>query len=98
MIPLIREWKHRNDQDLQLSDKYDRDRGIGVAPGSRKDRDQALGAGSSSRIGLTAPVGGRRAEAREAGKRKGLEGAEDWRRGMFVKYISTHALTSPFSR
>ncbi|OJT11833.1 hypothetical protein TRAPUB_11628 [Trametes pubescens] len=67
-----------------LSDKYDRDRLAlsSVSTLRNKDRDAAphLTGTSTSRLGQAAGAG-RRAEGREASKRKPVESSDDWRRG-----------------
>lgn len=72
---------------MKLSDKYDRDRLALPMALRNKERETAphLVAGSASRVGSQpqAPAAGtRRAEAREAAKKKAGETSEDWRRGM----------------
>lgn len=71
----------------QLSDKYDRDRLAlsSVSTLRNKDRDAAphLTGTSTSRLGQAAGAG-RRAEGREASKRKPVESSDDWRRGECI--------------
>ncbi|KAI0374258.1 hypothetical protein BV20DRAFT_1049086 [Pilatotrama ljubarskyi] len=67
-----------------LSDKYDRER-LALTSAStlrNKDRDTAphLSSATTTRLGQAAGTG-RRAEARDAAKRKAGESSDDWRRG-----------------
>ncbi|RDB29623.1 hypothetical protein Hypma_015351 [Hypsizygus marmoreus] len=74
-----------------LSDKYDRDRLASPLTGLRKERDTAphLSSGSTSRLGSqaqgTSVTSSRRAENREAAKKKAGEVSEDWRRGAELR-------------
>ncbi|GBE78384.1 hypothetical protein SCP_0112690 [Sparassis crispa] len=66
-----------------LSDKYDRDRGLAATNLRNKERDSAPHLNSAtSRLGQPqGSVAARRAEVRDTPKRKLGESSEDWRRG-----------------
>ncbi|KAF5377658.1 hypothetical protein D9615_005256 [Tricholomella constricta] len=77
--------KEGHERLRHLSDKYDRDRLALPLSARSKERDAAphLTAGSTSRLGqVQGPSGtSRRAEARDAVKKKAGEASEDWRKG-----------------
>jgi hypothetical protein len=75
---------YHNHSNVQLSDKYDRDRL--AAPGLRKERDIAPHLAVDSIRGSTSlTAAARRAEARDGSKKKVGEVSEDWRRGNWFE-------------
>ncbi|ESK98364.1 hypothetical protein Moror_114 [Moniliophthora roreri MCA 2997] len=71
-----------------LSDKFDRDR-LSISGVRNKDRDLAphFAAGSSRTTQQQGTIANRRAENREASKKKVGEASEDWRRGGDTRRI-----------
>lgn len=78
---------------LQLSDKYDRERLAASSTSTlrNKERDPAphMTTGSSARgtQGQNGTIATRRAEARDAGRKKAGESSDDWRRGMPAVFL-----------
>jgi len=70
---------------FQLSDKYDRDRMASLSSSTKpKERNAVVATGlntARNAQALASTAASRRAEAREAGKKKVGETSDDWRRG-----------------
>jgi hypothetical protein len=89
----VPKWKNLEITGLQLSDKYDRERlalPSNLTGLRNKERDPAphlATVSSSSRASTqtqTSTIASRRAETREAAKKKAGEISEDWRRGPYI--------------